>query len=393
MKSMKKYEDRWAWTNPRVLLLVAITCLGLLQFRIIYSHSSSDGPSRMVVINPSPPGLDFGGIARQHMSVPESKFYDTCIVGAGLSGTVLAERYANVLNKTSLVMDIRPHIGGNVYDFVDKETGILMSQYGAHLFHTNIERVWKYINKWNDRAPWSRWDHEVKGWIQGKLLPIPVNIKTVNGLFGTSIKNEQEMDEWLETVQVPCKPAGGGQGADAESSPQLNQWGRSDSGRPEDEKNACRNGEEMAMSRVGRKLYEWIFKTYTKKQWNKTPDQLDAKVTARIPVRNNFDPRYFSDRHQVLPSKGYTAWVAAILDHPNIDVVLNVDYFKVRDQLEGARDASTSGGNPPRSRCAKTIFTGPIDKYFEDAGYGKLEYRSIIFQKETLKNIGSGPYT
>jgi len=315
--------------------------------------------------NPSPPGTDFGDIARTFDSIPDDKEYDVCLVGAGISGTVLAERYATIMNKRSLVIDIRPHIGGNVYDYIDPDTGILMSQYGAHLFHTNSERVWKYIRKWQNRAPWVRWDHEVKGWIKGKLLPIPVNINTVNGLFGTSIRNEKEMTEWLKTVQVPCK------GEASES-----QWGSSNTGRPEDERTGCKNGEEMAISRVGRELYEWIFKTYTKKQWDKTPDQLDAKVTARIPVRDNFDPRYFADKYQVLPGKGYTKWIAAMLDNDLIDVVLNTDYFKVRDSLKG--------------RCGKTIFSGPIDKYFEKSGLGPLEYRSIIFQKETYFNVGPG---
>jgi len=241
-------------------------------------------------------------------------------------------------------MDVRTHIGGNCYDFTEPRSGILMNLYGAHLFHTGLERVYKYVTKWQDKAPWKRYDHEVVGWLDGKLLPIPVNINTINGLFDKSITTSDEMDEWLQSVQIPCKQGN------------------------------CQNAEEMAKSRVGNELFDKVFNTYTKKQWDKYPKELDALVTARIPVRNNFDPRYFSDKYQILPSKGYTTWFAHVLGHKNIDVVLGVDYFKIRKQLEG--------------RCGKTIFTGPIDRYFSDSKLGKLEYRSIIFEADIIKNDG-----
>jgi len=276
-------------------------------------------------------------------SIPGKK-YDVCIVGAGLSGAIIAERYASILDKTSVVMDIRTHIGGNCYDFEEPLSGITMNLYGAHLFHTSLDRVYKYITKWQDTTPWRRYDHEVVGWLSNKLLPIPVNINTVNGLFDSHIRTSEEMDEWLKSVQIPCT------------------------------NEVCENAEEMAKSRVGKDLFDMVFKTYTKKQWDKEPKELDALVTARIPVRNNFDPRYFADKYQVLPEKGYTAWFAQILKHPNIDVVLGVDYFKVKDSLEG--------------RCGKTIFTGPIDGYFSDSGLGKLEYRSINFEADIVPNKG-----
>lgn len=290
------------------------------------------------------PAYDAGGL-EFYKTIPRKKEYDVCIVGAGLSGAVIAERYASVLDKTSLVMDVRTHIGGNCYDFNEPYSGILMNLYGAHLFHTGLERVYKYITKWQDKAPWKRFDHEVVGWLDGKLLPIPVNINTINGLFDTSITDSVEMDKWLKSVQIPCK-----------------------------KKDQCENAEEMAKSRVGNDLFDKVFKTYTKKQWDKEPKELDALVTARIPVRNNFDPRYFSDKYQILPAKGYTKWFAQVLGHKNIDVVLGVDFFDVRKYLEG--------------RCGKTIFTGPIDRYFQDSKLGKLEYRSINFEAEILKNDG-----
>jgi UDP-galactopyranose mutase len=295
----------------------------------------------------APIGFDAGGLDYKTSlgDFPKEKTWDVCTVGAGISGSVMAERYSKIKGKTTLVMDIRKHIAGNCYDWRDPYTGILMNLYGAHLWHTNSERVWNYINLFKKYAGWRRWDHQVVGWIDDRLLPIPVNIDTVNGLFDETIKTEPEMDKWLAKVQVPC---------DGE----------------------CKNAEEMAMSRVGKNLYEKIFKTYTVKQWDKTPDQLDALVTARIPVRNNRDSRYFGDKYQVLPSKGYTQWFVGMLDDPNIDILLGpgANYFELRSQLD--------------TRCGKLIFTGPIDKYFKDAGLEKLEYRSINFEAEVIENDG-----
>jgi len=295
----------------------------------------------------APIGFDAGGLEykTQFSEFPAEQKWDVCTVGAGISGSVMAERYSKVYGKKTLVMDIRKHIAGNCYDWRDPFTGIMMNLYGAHLWHTNSERVWRYISLFKKYAGWRRWDHTVVGWIGDRLLPIPVNIDTVNGLFDETIKTEPEMDAWLKTVQVPC---------DGE----------------------CKNAEEMAMSRVGKDLYEKIFKTYTVKQWSKTPAQLDALVTARIPVRNNRDARYFGDKYQVLPSKGYTQWFVGMLDDPNIDILLGpgANYFDIKDQL--------------KDRCGKLIFTGPIDKYFKDSGLEKLEYRSINFEADILPNEG-----
>mmetsp|Transcript_28706 Transcript_28706/g.43389 ORF Transcript_28706/g.43389 Transcript_28706/m.43389 type:complete len:496 (-) Transcript_28706:73-1560(-) len=349
--------------NKPILCGVLILGLALTAFQHFPSgdilNQGSDGKSSMrpgslirstkvlkdaVKTSSTIPEFDSAGLPFTK-SIPEDKNYDVCIVGAGLSGSVIAERYASVLGKSSIVMDIRTHIGGNCYDFREPLSGIMMNLYGAHLFHTNLDRVYKYITKWQDKAPWRRYDHEVVGWLKKKLLPIPVNINTVNGLFDSSIQTSEEMDEWLKSVQIPCEKA-----------------------------DACKDAEEMAMSRVGKDLFDMVFKTYTKKQWDKEPKELDALVTARIPVRNNYDPRYFADKYQLLPEKGYSKWFAQVLDHPKIDVVLGVDYFKVKKSLEG--------------RCGKTIFTGPIDGYFANSGLGKLEYRSINFEADILENKG-----
>lgn len=264
--------------------------------------------------------------------------YNVIIVGAGLSGIVIAEQFSSKQNKKILVIDKRDHIGGNCYDYHDKETGILMNKYGAHLFHTNNEEVFKYINQF---CEWDNWEHKVLGLIDNMYLPIPPNITTVNKLFNLNIKTEIEMNKWLSENQVKF--------------------------------DKITNGEEMAKSRVGEVLYEKIFKNYTFKQWKKYPEELSPEVLARIPVRNSLDDRYFSDKYQVLPNNGYTAFFQSILDmhKHNIDVKLNFDFFDIKDKI---------------TKEQIIIYTGPIDSYFADKGLPKLEYRSIDFHIERKMN-------
>lgn len=261
--------------------------------------------------------------------------YDIIIIGAGLSGCVMAELFASI-GKKVLIIEKRNHIGGNCYDYID-ENGILMNQYGAHLFHTNNERVWEYINRFDK---WIRWDHKVVGLVDNNIVPIPVNITTVNTLCNESIINEKEMDMWLQKNQTQY--------------------------------DTITNSEEVAKSRVGEILYNKIFKDYTYKQWNKYPIELKPEVLARIPIRNNFDDRYFSDRFQVLPYKGYTHFFKNLTNHPLITVQLNVDFFSIRDQIQNDKII---------------IFTGPIDEYYALQGYERLEYRSINFVVERYKNM------
>ncbi len=260
--------------------------------------------------------------------------FDVIIVGAGISGLTLAERYASQKNQKVLVIDKRNHIGGNCYDYYN-EDGILVSKYGAHLFHTNYEDVWDYVNKFSE---FSTYHHKVLAFVDGKLVPIPVNITTVNMIFGLNIKNEQEMDAWLITNQV--------------------------------KNDNPKNGEEAALARVGKVLYEKMFRNYTKKQWNKYPEELDASVLNRIPVRNNFEDGYFSDIHQGQPKEGYTKIFEKMVDNPNIEVRLNTDYFDIRNNLPS---------------YSKLFYTGPIDQYFDFkfSVNEKLEYRSIRFEFET----------
>lgn len=259
---------------------------------------------------------------------------DILIIGAGISGATLAERYASI-GKKVVVLEKRGHIAGNCYDEYD-ENGILVSKYGAHLFHTNDAGVWEYVQRF---AEWYPWEHKVIARVDNKTVPIPVNINTVNILFGENISTEDEMKAWLDKNRIPFdKP---------------------------------KNGEEAVMNRVGPVLYEKMFKHYTKKQWDKYPEELNASVLERIPVRYNHDGRYFSDTYQALPKGGYKKVFENMLNHPNITVMLNTDYFDVKDQFEGFE---------------KLFYTGPIDRFFEfqDEMMEKLEYRSINFVTEHL---------
>jgi UDP-galactopyranose mutase len=266
-------------------------------------------------------------------NLPGPGDYDVVVVGAGLSGAVLAERYACCLGLRVLVLESRSHIGGNCYDFVN-EHGIRVSRYGAHLFHTNDEQVWQYVNSFTE---WVPWEHRVLACVNGEYVPIPVCIPTVCKLFGVDLETEGDMDRWLASVQVP-------------------------SSNPAD-------GRELCLSRVGHELYELLFRHYTYKQWQRYPEDLDPGVLARIPVRNNRDDRYFTDRYQALPRLGYSALFESMLDHPLITVLLDTDYFDVRGRLDGQH---------------KLFYTGPIDRYYEYLGMEKLEYRSLIFETEHL---------
>lgn len=255
--------------------------------------------------------------------------FQIVIVGAGISGLVLAERYAK-LGKKVLVIEKRDHIGGNCFDYIN-EYGILVSKYGAHIFHTNHEEVWQYVNKFSEFSPYS---HKVKASVDGKLVPVPVNIETVNLLLDKKIVNEAEMDHWLHENQIVFKQP--------------------------------TNSREVGLSRVGPELYELLFRNYTLKQWNKDPSELEPLVLSRIPVRNNFDDRYFTDKYQAQPSKGFTPLFEKMIAHKNIKVLLNTDFLAIRNEI---------------SIYEKLFYTGPVDQYFGKTG--TLEYRSLKFCFET----------
>jgi UDP-galactopyranose mutase len=270
--------------------------------------------------------------------------YFAIIVGAGLSGAVLAEQLARE-GRRILVLDKRDHIGGNVYDEIEPESGLRVAKYGAHIFHTNDEGVWAYVNRF---GRWKRWDHRVLArvgdrCVGDRFVPIPANINTVNALFDANIASEEGMREWM---------VGERQGSEAEAM----------------------NSEQVALARVGPRLYRALFETYTLKQWGVPASALDPLVLQRIPVRDNFDDRYFGDKYQALPIEGYTALVTSLLAHPAIEVRTGVDFFADREKWEAA--------------AKWVLYTGPVDSFFPLAGLARLEYRSILFEKKVIDCVG-----
>jgi UDP-galactopyranose mutase len=263
--------------------------------------------------------------------------FDILVVGAGLSGATLAERYAS-LGKKVLVLEKRDHIGGNCYDEVN-EWGIRVSRYGAHIFHTNDEEVHGYIHRFSE---WVPYEHRVLAKVGRLFVPLPVNLKTVNMLTGLHLHTAAEMNAWLSSQQV-----------------QLS--------RPP------QTSEEMGLSRFGKLLYHKLFLPYTQKQWNKHPRELDASVIGRIPLRTSGDDRYFTDTYQYLPKHGYTPFFEKLLSNPNIHVMTNTDYFELKPQIE-----------QQQKRFEKIFYTGPIDQFFEFQRQlgSTLEYRSLEFISE-----------
>lgn len=256
--------------------------------------------------------------------------FDYLIVGAGFAGSVLAERLAAGAGKKVLVVDKRPHIGGNAYDEYNDD-GILVHRYGPHIFHTNSREVWEYLSRF---TPWRPYEHRVRASVDGRLLPMPINLDTINGLYGLSLTAFQ-VEEFFRSVAEPVEE--------------------------------IRTSEDVVVSRVGRDLYEKFFKNYTKKQWGMDPSELDASVTSRVPTRTSRDDRYFTDTYQAMPLHGYTRMFQNLLSHPNIKVMLNTDYREVEGLVP----------------YGEVVFTGPIDEFF-DFRFGKLPYRSLTFKHETV---------
>jgi UDP-galactopyranose mutase len=257
--------------------------------------------------------------------------FDFLIVGAGLAGSVLAERLASS-GRRVLLVDRRPHVGGNAYDHYD-DAGVLVHKYGPHIFHTNSKRVFDYLSRF---TAWRPYEHRVKASVRGQLLPVPINLDTVNRLYGLALTPDELVrffDERAEPVE------------------------------------RVRTSEDVVVSTVGRDLYETFFRGYTRKQWGRDPSLLDASVTARVPTRTNTDDRYFTDTYQAMPLHGYTRMFERMLAHPNIKVLLNADYREVEGVI-------------PYSRL---IYTGPIDEYFGHR-FGKLPYRSLHFEFQTIRS-------
>ena len=256
--------------------------------------------------------------------------FDYLIVGAGFAGSILAERLANQSGKKVLIVDRRNHIGGNAYDHYN-EAGILVHKYGPHIFHTNSRDVFEYLSHFTE---WRRYEHRVLASVDGQLVPIPINLDTINKLYGLKL-NSFELEKFFESVAEP--------------------------------KDSIRTSEDVVVSKVGRELYEKFFRNYTRKQWGIDPSELDKSVTARVPTRTNRDDRYFTDTYQAMPLYGFTRMFENLLNHPNIKVMLNTDYREIREMIP----------------YKEMIYTGPVDEFF-DCRFGKLPYRSLEFKHETL---------
>lgn len=262
--------------------------------------------------------------------------YDVLVVGAGFAGSVMARQYADAGQRV-LVIDKRDHIGGNAYDYVNDQ-GVRVHKYGPHIFHTNSDKVFDYLSRFTE---WRPYEHRVLASVDGKLLPMPINLDTVNGLFGLDL-DEAGMRAFIAEEVAASWEAG----------------------------REVRTAEDQCLSTIGRRLYEAFFKGYTTKMWGRDPSELDKSVTARIPLRFDRESRYFTDKHQAMPRDGYTALFERMLDHPLIDVTL------------GAK----GGSGAALPYC--TVWTGPIDDYFGHC-FGPLPYRSLRFEHRTV----SAPYT
>jgi UDP-galactopyranose mutase len=258
--------------------------------------------------------------------------FDWLVVGAGFAGSVMAERLAADGGHRVLVIDRRPHVAGNAFDHHD-DGGVLMHQYGPHIFHTNSDDVFAYLSRFTE---WRPYEHRVLAHVDdGKLVPIPINRTTLNRLYDLDLRTDEDAQAFLASRAEPVSE--------------------------------IRTSEDVVVSAVGQQLYRTFFRGYTRKQWGLDPSELDKAVTSRVPTRTNTDDRYFGDSHQAMPLHGFTAMFERMLDHPNITIALGVDFAEVRERV----------------RYGRLVYTGPIDEYF-DHRYGKLPYRSLRFRHETL---------
>jgi UDP-galactopyranose mutase len=262
---------------------------------------------------------------------------DLVVVGTGLFGLTIAERCSSDLGLRVLMLDRRSHLGGNAYSELDPDTGIEVHQYGAHLFHTSNTRVWEYVNRFTS---FTGYQHKVFTNYRGQVYSMPINLATICSYAGRALTPD-------EARALVAEQAGEIDSAHA------------------------RNLEEKGISLIGRPLYEAFIRGYTAKQWQTDPRDLPPEIINRLPVRYNFDNRYFNDTYEGLPTDGYTAWLTRMADSDNIEVRLDTDFFDLRDDLVG---------NVP------IVFTGPVDQYFDYAA-GDLSWRTIDFEYE-VKPVG-----
>lgn len=263
--------------------------------------------------------------------------FDLLVVGAGFYGSTIAERMANEHGKRVLIVDRRSHIGGNAYTYLEQQTGIEVHKYGAHLFHTSNQIVWDYLNRF---CGFTDYQHRVFSVHRNSTYSLPINLGTICQFFGKTFSPQEARA--LVTLQA------------SELGNKLPS-----------------NLEERAISMIGRPLYEAFIQGYTAKQWQTDPRELPQSIITRLPVRYNFDNRYFADKYEGLPTDGYTKIFERMLASPLIEVRLGVDYFDLRPALPA--------GLP-------VVYSGPIDRYF-DYAEGRLGWRTIDFEQE-IHNVG-----
>ncbi len=263
---------------------------------------------------------------------------DLVVVGAGLFGLTVAERCAGELGLDVVIIDRRPHIGGNAYSEADPYTGIEVHRYGAHLFHTSNERVWEYVNRF---TAFTDYQHRVYTTHRGEVYPMPINLGTINQFFRAAYAPAQAMALIAEQAA-------------------------------RENIRDVKSLQDKAIASIGRPLYEAFVRGYTAKQWQTDPALLPASVISRLPVRYTYDNRYFADTHEGLPVDGYTRWLERMADHPRITVQLATDFFAAgplgRDAVRGA---------------VPVVYTGPVDRYF-DLAEGGLTWRTLDFEREVL---------
>jgi len=256
--------------------------------------------------------------------------FDVVVVGAGFSGSVMARRFAEEYHKKVLVIEKHDHIAGHAHDRLD-QYGVLVHAYGPHIFHTNEVAVWDWLSRFTD---WHHYQHRVLSYVDGQLVPMPISNDTINMLFGESL-NTDGTEAWLKERSIPVEK--------------------------------IENSRDVVLSQAGKEIYEKFFRNYTYKQWGIYPEDLSPDVIKRVPIRTSRDTRYFTDAYQGLPKQGYTEMFRQILSHPSIHLMLNTDWFDVKDDI--ASDF--------------VVYTGPVDAYF-NYKYGRLDYRSVRFEYETF---------
>jgi len=264
---------------------------------------------------------------------------DLVIVGSGFFGLTVAQQCAENLGLNVVVVDRRNHLGGNAYSEKDPETGIEVHRYGAHLFHTSNERVWEYVNRF---TAFTSYQHRVYTNFRGQVFPMPINLGTINQFFDAAYSPDEARALIAEQA--------------AEFSPAQ-----------------ASNLEEKGISLIGRPLYEAFIKDYTAKQWQTDPKLLAAEIISRLPVRYNYDNRYFNDAHEGLPVDGYTAWLEKMAGHDRIELRLGTDFFDTSQEV----NKNNVVGNIP------VVYTGPLDQYF-DYSAGQLGWRTLDFEREVM---------